>query len=332
MKWEGLGKRNISRFLQTYSCFIILLGLIIVSAALSDKFLSQQNIFNVLRQQAHIAILALGALIVILTGGIDLSSGAILGISNVFVAYFITNLALDSMGGAAISIAAAILAGGLAGFINGLLIAYLSMPAFIATLASMTMLRGVALVMTNGTPIRPPVDPLANPGSFALFRFGQDSDPLIGMPWPVWVTAVIVAFFWFLMKYTTFGRLTMATGSNEDATRLAGINVKMYKTAAYTLCGLLAGVAGVLLAARAGIAIPAAGSGQELTSIAAVVIGGASLSGGSGKVANTIVGVFILALIGNIMTLLAIPAYPQQIIEGAIIIAAVFLNRGKKKK
>ncbi|MDR1028652.1 MAG: ABC transporter permease, partial [Clostridiales Family XIII bacterium] len=254
-----------------------------------------------------------------------------LALSNVVVAYFITQLRFYTPSGVALAIVMGLVIGTAFGCANGVIVAWLKMPSFIVTLAMMTIIRGVAYVITLGSPIRLPVDPEANIGSSALFHFGQSGDPVTGMPLAAWVVIVFIAFFWFLMKYTTFGRLIVATGSNEDAARLAGINVKKYIFAAYAISGVLAGVAGILLTARAGIATPSAGTGFELNAIAAVVIGGASLSGGKGKVANTVVGVFIIALIGNIMNLLSVPPYPQQIIQGAIIIIAVLLNAGKEK-
>ncbi|MDR0878325.1 MAG: ABC transporter permease [Treponema sp.] len=327
----GIPFNSIKRICKEYSCFIILIGLIIVASILSPVFFSKQNIFNVFRQQAPIAMLALGVLIVIVTGGIDLSTGAMLAVSNTVVAYFITFLHFDSMMGVWLAIVMGILVGTAIGCVNGAIVAYLKMPSFIVTLAITTMGRGVAYMITMGSPIRLPVKPDINPGSERLFWFGQNGDPLIGMPFSAWVVILFVILFWFLMKYTTFGRLIVATGSNTDASRLAGINVKKYMFSAYMICGALSGVAGVLITARAGIATPSAGTGFELTAIAAAVIGGASLSGGKGRVGNTIVGVFILALIGNIMNLLSIPVYPQQIMQGAIIIIAVLLNAGKQK-
>lgn len=317
---------QIKDFLIRNNSFFILLLLIIISAFLSPVFLSKQNIFNVMRQQVPIALLAIGALLVILTGGIDLSTGAILAICNIVLAYMINNMGLASFGGIALAIPASIIAGAAVGCFNGLLISYLRMPAFIATLGTMTMIRGLSYMITRGSPIRPSIDPIEAPGSAALYKFGQSGDPVLGMPWAVWVVIIIVVFFWLLMKYTAFGRLIVATGSNQTAARLAGVNVRRHRFAAYAICGALAGLAGVLLMARAGIATPSLGSGFELESIAAVVIGGASLSGGRGKVINSIIGVFILALIGNIMNLLSVPAYPQQVIQGGIIIIAVLMS------
>ena len=313
------------------SAYLILAGLIIISTILSPVFFSKQNIMNIFRQQAPSMLLAIGAMLVIITAGIDLSTGAILAVSNMCVAYFITNLNFFSPAGVLLSIIVGLIAGTLVGCANGAIVSMLNMPPFIVTLAMMTMVRGVAYYITLGSPVRLPVDPALNPGGYSFFYFGQNGDPLIGVPYTAWIVIVVIIFFWFFMRYTTYGRILVATGSNSDAARLAGINVKKYVFSAYALSGFLAGVAGVLMTARAGIATPSVGSGFELNAIAAVVIGGASLSGGKGTIGKTVVGVFIVALISNIMTLTNVPPYPQQIIQGAIIIIAVLLNAGKDK-
>ena len=321
---------NTKRFLINNSAYLILIGLIVVSAILSPVFLSMQNIMNIFRQQAPAMLLALGAMLVIITAGIDLSSGATLAISNVMVAYFITNLYYYTPSGIVLSIVVGIVIGVVFGCVNGLIITYLKMPSFIVTLATATIIRGIAYVITFGSTIRLPMDAVQNKGSVAFFNFGQGS--LFGViPYSACLVIIIVILFWFIMRYTSYGRVLVATGSNEDAARLAGINVRKYIFSAYAIAGLLAGIAGVLMTARAGIATPSMGSGFELNAIAAVVIGGASLAGGKGKVGNTVVGVFIIALIANIMTLMNVPPYPQQIIQGLVIIVAVLLNAGKDK-
>ena len=322
---------NTKRFLTNNSAYLILIGLVVVSSALSPVFFSMQNIMNIFRQQSPAMLLALGAMLVIITAGIDLSSGAMLAISNVFVAYFITNMYFYTQSGVFLSIVVGILIGTAFGCVNGLIVTYLKMPSFIVTLATALIIRGIAYVITFGSTIRMPVDPTLNKGSYAFFHFGQSGDPLLGVPYAAWIVIAIVIFFWFLMKYSSYGRILIATGSNNDAARLAGINVKKYVFSAYAISGILAGTAGVLMTARAGIATPSMGDGFELNAIAAVVIGGASLAGGKGKVGNTVVGVFIIALIGNIMTLMNVPPYPQKIIQGIVIILAVLLNAGKDK-
>jgi ribose transport system permease protein len=313
-------------FVIKYSPFFILLILTVISTVLSPVFFTWGNICNVLRQQAPIALIAIGGLLVIVSGGIDLSVGAVLALCHVLLAFFITKCGMSSPLGVFIAIVLAVIAGILAGSLNGLLISYLKMAPFIATLAVMTMARGAAFMLTGGSPIRLPVDRMTAIGSAALVDFGQYGDPLIGLPRAVWLVIVVTAIFWFIMKYTSLGRLLIASGSNETALRLSGVNANRYKFTAYVISGALAALGAVLLSARAGISTPAAGVGNELTAIAACVIGGASLSGGKGKITNTIVGVLIMALIGNIMNLLSIAAYPQQVIQGAIIILAVVLN------
>jgi len=322
---------DLRRLLKSNSAYLILIGLIIISSILSPVFFSAQNITNIFRQQASAMLLAIGSMLVIITAGIDLSTGAILAISNVCVAYFITKLGFFTPSGILLSIVVGVVVGTVFGCANGAIVSWLNMPPFIVTLAMMTMVRGVAYVITYGSPIRLPVDPVLNVGGHAFFYFGQNGDPFLGVPYTAWIVVVFIVFFWFLMRFTTFGRILVSTGSNTDAARLAGINVKRYIFSAYALSGFLAGVAGVLITARAGIATPNVGNGFELNAIAAVVIGGASLSGGKGTIGKTVVGVFIVALISNVMTLTNVPPYPQQIIQGAIIIIAVLLNAGKDK-
>ena len=322
---------DLRRLLKSNSAYLILIGLIIISSILSPVFFSAQNITNIFRQQASAMLLAIGSMLVIITAGIDLSTGAILAISNVCVAYFITKLGFFTPSGILLSIVVGVVVGTVFGCANGAIVSWLNMPPFIVTLAMMTMVRGVAYVITYGSPIRLPVAPVLNVGGHAFFYFGQNGDPFLGVPYTAWIVVVFIVFFWFLMRFTTFGRILVSTGSNTDAARLAGINVKRYIFSAYALSGFLAGVAGVLITARAGIATPNVGNGFELNAIAAVVIGGASLSGGKGTIGKTVVGVFIVALISNVMTLTNVPPYPQQIIQGAIIIIAVLLNAGKDK-
>ena len=331
MNTPSINVNEVKGFFVRNNCYFILLLLVIISAILSPVFLTKQNIFNVLRQQVPIAFMALGALMVILTGGIDLSTGANLAVCNIVLAYLLTNVGMNSYSGLALAIPTAIAVGAVVGGFNGLLVSYLNMPAFIVSLGTMTMVRGIGYMITGGSPIRLPVNPETTPGSAGLYRFGQTGDPLIGMPWAVWAVIIVVAFFYLMMKYTSFGRLIVATGSNQTAARLAGVNVRLYKLAVFIISGALAGLAGVMVAARGGIATPTVATGFELDSIAAVVIGGATLAGGRGRVINSIVGVFILALIGNIMNLLSVPAYPRQVIQGAIIIIAVLMSSRSKE-
>jgi ribose transport system permease protein len=317
---NAIGKQKVINFLLKYSVFIIFFILVIFSSFLSKVFLTSGNIFNVLRQQVPYFMISIGVLLTILTGGIDLSVGAGVALSNCCVALFLTKWNLDSAGGLSGAIMLTILIGLAIGCITGIMISYLRISAFVATLATMTIMRGIASILTGGSPVRLSTNLIA---SKLLVNFGQKSDPLLGVPLPVWLAFAVIVLFFFIMKNTAYGRLVIATGSNENAVNLAGINVNFYKFSVYAVSGVMCSLAGIVLCARAAIATPNIGSGFELDAIAACVIGGASLSGGRGKVSNTIIGVLILALIGNIMNLLSIPAYPQQIIKGIIIIVAV---------
>jgi ribose transport system permease protein len=316
--------------LLKYNTILIFIVLIILSSILSDAFLSRQNIYNVLRQQSPHILVSIGLLLVILTGGIDLSVGSTAAIGSIMIAITIMFWDMVSVGGFILGILITMAVGFLIGSLNGVLISHLKMAPFIATLATMTMGRGMAYILTGGKPIRLSNDRLA---SVALTSFGEHSEPLFGIPLPVILAAIVTVIFFILMKYTAFGRYIIATGSNESAVRLAGINVNKYKFLAYAIAGTLSSLAGMIVTARAAIATPVAGQGFEMDAIAACVIGGASLSGGKGTVLNTLIGTLIIALISNIMNLLSIAAYPQQVIKGAIIIAAVLMrgvsDRGK---
>ena len=217
---------DIKRVLKENSAYLIIAGLIIVSSILSPVFFSKQNIMNIFRQQSSAMLLAIGAMLVIITAGIDLSMGATLAISNVCVAYFITNLGYFTPSGVLLSIIVGIVIGTVVGCLNGAIVAWLKMPPFIVTLAMTTIVRGIAYVITYGSPIRLPVDPVLHTGGYAFFYFGQNGDPLLGVPYTAWIVIAFIVFFWFFMKYTTYGRILVATGSNTDAARLAGINEK----------------------------------------------------------------------------------------------------------
>ena len=327
---KALKKFNYKKFFKENNTLIIFILLIIVSACLSSNFLTYRNITNVLRQQVPYVLLGIGSMLVIMTGGIDLSCGAILGVGSVVIALFLERGNVVTVPGLMGCVVLTALIGALVGLANGVLVAYCKMAAFIATLAVMTIAQGIAYILTSGQPIRLP-DTAATK---ALVAFAEVRDPLIGMPVAVYVALAFVILFIFLVKYTTDGRLTIASGSNETAVRLSGINVNVYKAAAYTVCGVLSALAGIFVTCRAAIGTPATVSGgYELDAIAAVVIGGANLNGGKASVVNTVIGVLIMALIGNIMNLLSIAAYPQKVVKGVIIIASVLLQSlGRKKQ
>lgn len=314
---------GIGTLLIRYNIYVMFVALLVVSSLLSEHFLTVQNLFNLLRQLAPLALVSIGMLLVILTGGIDLSVGSVAALGGMAVAMAMPALPFEGPVALLLCVAGATAFGALFGAVNGVLVASFGMASFVATLAMMTAARGLAYMMSNGQPVRFPRD-LAT--AKVLSAFGAKGVPGLGVPWPVVATLVIVALFIFLLRRSSWGRLTIATGSNETAVRLAGLPVWRYKFLAYTISGALAALAGVFLTARTSVGTPITGVGLELDAIAACVIGGALLSGGKGSVVNTMIGVLILGLIGNIMNLMSVPAYPQQIIKGVIIVLAVLLQ------
>lgn len=315
--------------LMRYNALVILIVLIIVSTILSDAFFTVTNIMNLMRQLVPLTLASLGMLLVILTGGIDLSVASITAVGGMVTGMLITNYDMTSPGSLIAVIVIVLAVGFLIGSITGFFVIGLKMAPFVATLATMTMARGFAYLMSNGQPIRLP---MGEPATLLLSGFGSKS--IMGIPYPVVLGIIIIMLFVFITKNTVFGRLIIASGSNDTAVRLAGINVNKYVFFSYAICGMLCAMGGLVTTSRVAVAAPSIASGLELDAIAACVIGGASLSGGKGTVVNTIIGVLVLGLITNVMSLLSIAAYPQQIIKGVIIVLAVFLqhltNREKR--
>lgn len=310
-------------FLVNYNIYIMLILLIVVSTVMSPYFLTIQNIYNLLRQLAPLALVSIGMLLVVLTGGIDLSVGSIAAIGGMVVALMLPAIGFDGGFALLLCVLTAIFSGALLGAFNGVLVARFHMASFVVTLAMMTMARGLAYMLSNGQPVRFEKDAVS---AQILQAFGSKGLPVIGLPWPVVLAIATIILFMVILRKTTFGRMVIATGSNETAVRLAGLPVWRYKFWVYTISGALAALAGIVITSRTAVGTPVSGVGLELDAIAACVIGGALLSGGKGTVINTMIGVLILGLIGNIMNLLSVPAYPQQIIKGAIIIVAVLLQ------
>lgn len=323
---ETAGKARLSftEILVKYNAIFILILLIIVSSLISDKFLTPRNIFNVLLQQVPYLFISLGVMLTIMTAGIDLSVAAIAGCGNVLVAICVRNWGHDSVGMLFVGILMALLLGCAIGVVNGIFIGKLRMAPFIVTLAMMSAGQGIAFMLTGGTQIQLKDD---NAAAHALNWFASARDGL-GVPVAVYLAVVVVLIFWFIMRYTPFGRLVLAVGSNEAAVRLAGINVTKYKMLVYIISGGLASLAGVFMAGRIALGKPdLSQSDYALTTVAACVIGGVALEGGKGTVAFTVIGVLILAMITNIMNLAGVPTYPQYIVKGGIIILAIFISR-----
>ena len=300
-----------------YSTIIMLVVLIVVSSLISDKFFTLGNILNLLRQNVGLVVMSMGMLFVILTGGIDLSVGAMSAFGSVIVATCLVSFGF----GTVISIVVAVLSGMVLGLFTGLLVAYVKMAPFIATLSMMTISRGFAYMISNGSPIQTPIGTMNVIGTARVGVF----------PALILFAAVVVAIFFIVHKYTAFGRIVIAVGSNSQAVQLAGIQIKRYLVVVYAISGLCAAMAGVVSATRTYIGSPSIGTSMELDAIASVVIGGASLSGGRGFVLRTVVGVIILGLISNIMNLVGVPPYPQEVIKGLIIIAAVCVQGFTKR-
>ncbi|GFI09766.1 ribose import permease protein RbsC [Lachnospiraceae bacterium] len=304
------------RFLLDNNTYIIFFALFLICCLISDKFFSYLNLRNILLQQAGPILVALGMLMVILTGGIDLSVGSVMAVGSSLTAVLMTSFGIPWI----LAILIALAAGTALGTFTGMMVAYLKFQGFVASLAVMTIARGIAYTITNATPIN-----LEN-GTLNTLSSKESGYPIILI-----MLAVIVLFV-MIEKYTAYGRLVIASGSNVEAVKLSGIRTQRYILSVYMISAALATLAGVFVAARSNVGNSTIGEGQELDAIAACVIGGASLAGGKGSVAKTVIGALILALIGNIMNLLAVPAYPQRIIKGCIIIAAVLLQVLTDKK
>jgi len=318
-------KFNWRKFVVEQNSVIILALLLIFAGCSSNMFFTKNNIVNILRQQAPYMVVSLGVMMVVMTGGIDLSISSIVAIGSIMTTVCLTFWGFNTGFGLFMTIVISVLSGTIFGIINGYLVANWNIKPFIVTIASSNIAQGIVYIITKGSPIR--LEMKTNPAAAALVNFGQKLDPILGIPLTFYVAVVLVIIFYLLMKYTTFGRLIVATGSNEKAVRLAGINVNLYKASAYIISSTLAAFAGVLVAARAGISTPLTVSDDYgIAAISAVVIGGTSLEGGRGAVPLVVVGVFIMAVITNIMNLMSIAAYPQLIVKGLIMLMAVLIR------
>lgn len=307
---------DLKEFLIKYKSLVGLLVLITIVTILSPSFLSTKNIFNILRQTSVNGIIAAGMTFVILTGGIDLSVGSILAISGAVCASL-----LASGQNIIIAVLAALIIGAMVGFLNGFIITKGKLQPFIATLATMTILRGLTLVYTDGKPIT------LGSGDLAI-KFGQiGGGKIFGTPTPALIMILVFAICAFVLKNTQMGRYTYALGSNEEATKLSWLNTDKIKIAVYTISGILASVAGIIITSRLFSAQPTAGDGYELDAIAAVVLGGTSLTGGRGKITGTIIGALIIGVLSNALNILDVSSYYQMMVKGAVILVAVLLDR-----
>lgn len=302
----------IRRILPQSYLVLVLLGIVIIGYFVTPNFLTIRNFSNVVAFSSIIAILAVGQFYVILTGGIDLSVGAILALSTVIAA-----LTLQTGMNAGLATLITLLACAGVGLVNSILVVWVRIPPFIATLAMMSVVQGFSYIIQSSSLIQ-----IENLSFVDWFSDGR----LVGIPNPVLIFLVVTAIAAFTSRYTTFGRGLYAIGGNREAARLSGLPVARHLMITYTLSGFLAGLAGLLAAAQLLQGSSLVGRGYELDAIAAVVVGGASLVGGNGNPISCVIGVFVLATIINIMNLVGISSEPQLVIKGGVIIVAVFLS------
>lgn len=302
---------------RNHTTVIVFAVMCVIAGIVSDKFYTATNIINLMRQIVPLGICSLGVLVVIITGGIDLSIGSLVAIGNVTVAIMAPKYGLIPALGCGLLLCAAM------GLCSGLLITKGNIVPFIATLGMLTVIRGVALILTRGQPIFIEDD--------AFIGFGSENWLVFPKPFVILAAFFLVTFV--LLRYSVFGRVLYAIGSNETAARYAALRVDLFKILAYVYCGAACGISSIILSARTGVGSPIVADGYELDAISAVVVGGASLSGGRGTAVNTILGAFIIGMVSNIMNLLAIPGYHQKIVKGLIIVFAVLAeslqNRNK---
>lgn len=311
---------------QRLLAFSALLLIIVVFSLLSPYFATQSNAITILTATAVNGILAIGVTFVIISGGIDLSVGTVMALCAVMTGKLVTDMGLPLP----IGVVGAILTGGLMGLLNGVLIARFKIPPFIATLGTMQIARGLALVLADLAPIYFNDTPDFN--QVAMGSFVGSLIPGFNIPNVVLVffgAAVIAAF---ILGRTILGRYTFAIGSNEEATRLSGVKVVRWKTAVYVVSGLFAGLAGVVIAARLNSAQPAQGMGFELDAIAAAVIGGTSLSGGEGTILGTVIGAFIISTLTNGLRIWGVPQEWQFVVTGGIVVLAVYLDIVRRRR
>jgi len=305
-------KYTVGRFFSEYGIVIVLIALIILFASLSPQFIQKDNILNILRQVALVGIISVGMTMVLLTGGIDLSVGSMLGVGTVSTAL----LMLSGVHYAAAIIIVLAFSAGL-GFINGIFVTKLLIPPLITTLGMMISLRGVAYLLTGGLPV------FGFPGDILFLGKGY----ILGIPVPVIIMAAVFTIGMLFLEKTRHGRYIYGVGGNEEATRLSGINVNRIKLLVYSCSGLLSGLAGIVLLARVNSGQPKAGDGYEMDVITAVVLGGVSISGGEGKLRFVIIGVLIMGVLSNGMILTNVQDYTQQVIKGMTLLAAVAFDR-----
>jgi ribose transport system permease protein len=313
----GIGLKDFVR--HNLGIILGLLVLCIVISIINPNFLSSNNLLNVLRQTSTNLYLALAMTMIIILGGIDLSVGSIMAVVGVVTTALIAQFGAPVY----IAVAAGVLVGLLIGAMNGYVVATTVIPPFIVTLATMNIARGAAYVITDGKPVRVMSD------SFNFIGSGYLGGVV---PMPVVYLIIILLLCYLIMNKTKLGRYMYAVGGNAEAAKFSGINIKMVKFFAYAFSGLMASVAGIVLASRMFSGQPTAGNGAELDAIAAVVLGGTSMTGGSGRIGGTVIGALIIGILSNGLNLMGVSSFWQYIVKGIVILVAVYADVIKKRK
>ncbi len=317
--------KSIGAFLSEYGVFIALLILVVIISSISPEFRQPGNFLNLLRQASFNGLIAFGMTCVILSGGIDLSVGSTFALSAIVCAEMIGH-------GVPVIVAVpvALLVGVALGLISGLLVTKGRLQPFIATLITMTAYRGLAMIITDGKPISRLAE---SSGDSVLFKaMGKGNfiftfAPDFKVPIPIVILVVVFAVMYFILKHTTFGRRLYATGSNAKCAALSGVNIDRVKMSVYAISGFLSALAGLIMISRVDSAQPIMGSGYELDAIAAVALGGTSMNGGRGRIAGTIAGVLIIAVLNNGLNILGVTSYYQSVVKAVVILVAVLADR-----
>jgi ribose transport system permease protein len=316
---QGRSRLNAGALLRASGLIWVLVALCVAAALISPAFLNPFNLVNVMRQVALFGIVSVGMTFVILTAGIDLSIGSIVAVVAV-----VSALLLQSGAPIPLVIAAGLLAGVAMGAVNGVGITLGRLPPFIMTLGTMVMGRGLAMTISDGHPIH-----FQNASAdFAWLGQGY----IFGLPVPVWIFAAVASAAYVVLRFTVFGRAIYAVGSNPEAARLAGIDVGFTVFSVYVISGVLSALTALIFVSRLTVGEPVAGVGLELEAIAVAVIGGTSLFGGEGGVVGTVIGAAIFAVLANILNLAGVSPFTQQIVKGAIIVAAVLFEMQRRKR
>lgn len=312
--------KQVMKYMSELTTLIALIGLMAAISLMNPNFLTTNNLLNLLLQVTANGFIAFGMTFVILTGGIDLSVGSVLALSSAL------SVGLISYGiPVSLAILIAILLGGIFGMLNGVLVAYGKLAPFIVTLATMTVFRGATLVYTNGNPLTQGLR-----DSF-LFQFiGQGY--IVGIPFPVILMFLIFVILYILLHKTAFGKSVYALGGNEKAAYISGVKLNKVKIIIYTISGMMAAFSGLIITSRLSSAQPTAGASYEMDAIAAVVLGGTSLSGGKGRIVGTLIGALIIGVLNNGLNIIGVSAFWQQVVKGIVILIAVLLDRFKVEK